>query len=175
MKIVSILLPEYRIDSQPNYQVIGAKIDKALEENFNGKDIAVRALSLADHPQFMLDEFVKVIAETGTDKYDPDRKGIDGFENYNVDFQAGFCTVGKNHSGEGADVVQKFYENVLLDRGYRLRVDLLLIYDIHQLQQAEKIDPDKPGVDSRLEPYMFRFKDRDNKKQALFGIIKLLS
>jgi len=175
MKIISISSPEYKIDKQPDYQAVGAKIDKALEENFGGQDVAIRALSLIDHPQFTLDEFVKVISETGTDKYDPDRKGVEGFENYNVDLQAGFCTVGKNHFGEGADIVQKFYENVLLDRGYRLRVDLLVIYDLSQLIQAQKVDPNQPGVDFRLEPYMFQFKDKNNKKRALLGIIKLLA
>lgn len=174
MEIVSISLPEYSIDTKPNYRSIGAKIDKTLEKYFNGKDVAIRALSLTDHPQLALDEFVKVILENGTDKYDPDRKGVKGFENYDVNLQAGFCTVGKNHFGEGADIIQKFYENVLLDRGYRLRVDLLLIYDLHQLTRAKKVDPKKPGVDARLEPYMFKFKDQKNKKRALIGVIKLL-
>jgi hypothetical protein len=174
--IISLLLPEYNIETQPDYQSIGTKVDKALEENFNGKDVAIRALSLTDHPQLTLDEFVKIIAETGTDKYDPNRKGVDHeiFEPYKPDFQAGFCTVGKNHFGEGADFIQKFYENVLFDRGYRLRLDLLLIYDLHQLVQAEKVDKDKPDVSPHLVPYLFRFKDPEHKPEALLGIIKLL-
>ncbi|MEK7192920.1 MAG: hypothetical protein AAB682_02170 [Patescibacteria group bacterium] len=172
--IVSLPLPEYNIDKQPDYQAIGAKIDEALEENFNGKDVAIRALSLTDHTQFTLDEFVKIILEHGADKYDPDRKGIEGFEDYDVDFQAGFCTIGKNHFGEGADIIQKFYENVLLDRGYRLRIDVLLIYDLNQLTRAEKIDQERQGVHPRLEPYLFKFKDPGHKQHALLGIIKLL-
>lgn len=172
--IISISLPEYKIDKQPDYQAIGAKIDKVLEENFNGKDVAIRALSSTDHPQFTLDEFVKIILEKGTDKYDPNRKGVEGFEDYDVDFQAGFCTIGKNHFGEGADIIQKFYENVLLDRGYRLRIDVLLIYDLNQFIQAEKIDQTKSGVHPRLEPYMFKFKDPEHKQRALLGVIKLL-
>lgn len=172
--IVSISLPEYNIDTKPDYQAIGAKIDAVLEENFDGKSVAVRALSLMDHPQLTLDEFVKIILEKGTDKYDPNRKGIEGFEDYDVDFQAGFGTVGKNLKGEGADIIQKFYENVLLDRGYRLRIDLLLIYDLHQLDKAKKIDSEKKGVHPRLEPYMFKFKDPENKKRALIGIVKIL-
>ena len=172
--IISISLPEYNIDTQPDYQAIGAKIDKLLEENFSGKDVAIRALSLTDHPQFSLADFVKIILEKGTDKYDPSRKGIEGFEDYDVDFQAGFCTIGKNHFGEGADIIQKFYENVLLDRGYRLRIDVLLIYDLNQLTRASKTDPTKPGVHPRLEPYMFKFKDPEHKQSALLGIVKLL-
>ena len=100
--------------------------------------------------------------------------GIEGFEEYDVDFQAGFCTIGKNHFGEGADIIQKFYENVLLDRGYRLRIDVLLIYDLNQLARAGKIDQTNPGVHPRLEPYLFKFKDPEHKQRTLLGIIKLL-
>lgn len=173
-KVISLSLPEYNIDSKPDYQSIGKKIDNVLEEHFVGLDVAIRALSLTDHPKLTLEQFVKVILETGTDKYDSARKGVEGFENYDVDIQAGFCTIGKNHNGEGADIIQKFYENVLLDRGYRLRIDLLLIYDLHQLMPAEKIDPKLLGVHPRLEPYMYKFKDPKNKQHALLGVIKLL-
>jgi len=174
--IIDLSLPEYTIDQQPDYESIGAKIDKVLEENFIGKDVAIRALSLTDHPQLSLNEFVDIIVKTGTDKYDPNRKGVDHevFEPYKPDFQAGFCTVGKNHFGEGADFIKKFYENVLLDRGYRLRLDLLVIYDLHQLIQADKIDKVKPDVSEHLVPYLFRFKDPEHKQKALLGIIKLL-
>ena len=176
MQIISLPLPEYSIQTKPDYQILGDKIDKSLEENFSDKDVAIRALSMQDHPQLTLDEFVDIIIQTGTDKYDPNRKGVDheAFEPYKPDFQADFCTIGKNHFGEGADIIKKFYENVLQDRGYRLRIDLLLIYDLNQLVRAEKMDEDKPGVHPRLEPYLFRFKDPENKAQALLGIIKIL-
>jgi hypothetical protein len=128
-----------------------------------------------DHPQLALDALAKIILETGTDKYDPERKGVghEEFAPYRADFQAGFCTVGKNSTGEGADIIKKFYENVLLDRGYRLRIDLIIIYDLRQIVRAEKMDERKPSVDARLEPYLFRFKNPKYKKQALLGIIKM--
>ena len=174
--IINLPLPEYTIDTQPDYQAIGKKIDDNLEKNFFGKKVAIRALSLTDHPQLTLGEFVNIIATTGTDKYDPKRKGVghEDFEPYNVDLQAGFGTVGTDLQGEGADIIQKFYENALLDRGYRLRIDLLVIYDLNQLIRAEKEDLSKPGVHPRLEPFLFRFKDPEHKLQALLGIIKLL-
>lgn len=52
-------------------------------------------------------------------------------------------------------------------------IDIVIIYDLHQLVRAEKVDRDKPGVDPRLEPYLFRFKDPNNKQKALLGIIKI--
>lgn len=173
IKIISISIPEYTIDTQPDYRAIGDKLDKVLEENFNDKEVAIRALSTMDHSQFTLDELARVIVDKGTDKYDPNRKGVEGFEDYDVDFQAGFGTVGKDLKGEGADIIQKFYENTLLDRGYRLRIDLLLIYNLNQLTKAEK-HTEKEGVHSRLEPYLFKFKNPENKPQALIGIVKIL-
>jgi hypothetical protein len=173
--IISLPLPEYTIVTQPDYRTLGAKIDKVVEDNFNGKDVAIRALSLTDHPELTLDSFTDIIIKTGTDKYDPNRKGVayEEFSAYNADLQAYACRVGKDPI-DGADLIKKFYENVLLDRGYRLRIDLLIIYDLHQLVRAEKVDLSKPGVHPRLEPYLFRFKDPDNKPQALLGIIKIL-
>lgn len=173
--IITLPLPEYKIDIKPDYKTLGVKIDKVVEENFNGKDVAIRAISLTDHPQLTLDEFVDILAKTGTDKYDPLRKGVahEEFAAYNADLQASSCRVGTDPVG-GADIIKKFYENVLLDRGYRLRIDLLSIYDLHQLARATKEDKSKPGTHPRLEPYLFRFKDRENKQQALLGIIKIL-
>jgi len=175
-KIVSVAIPEYTIEMQPDYIAIGEKIDQVIEENFPGQDIAIRAISIADHPQYDLDQLTKIILETGTDKYDPNRKGVahEEFEPYHADFQAGFGTVGKDLHGEGADIVKKFYENALIDRGYRLRIDLLLIYNLHQLMNAEKLDSEKPSVAEHLEPYLFRFKDIENKPGALLGIIQIL-
>lgn len=174
--IISLPLPEYTIDIKPDYEVLGEKIDNTIAENFNGKDVAIRALSLTDHPKLNLDEFTELIVNTGTDKYDAGRTGVDHevFVPYQPDFHAGFCTVGKNHVGEGADFIKKFYENAMLDRGYRLRIDLLLIYDLNQLIQANKVDLDKPSIPSHLEPYLFRFKYPDRKPDALLGIIKIL-
>jgi hypothetical protein len=98
----------------------------------------------------------------------------DIFSPYRPDMHASACTAGKDHFGEGEDFVRKFYENILLDRGYRLRIDLFLVYDLHQLVRAEKLDPDQPGVPARLEPYLFRFKDPSRKRDALLGLVKLL-
>ena len=172
--VVSLALPEYDIQTQPDYAAIGAKIDKALEDNFGGKRVALRAISLAEHCPLSLDQLAGEILRTGWDRYNPNRASLDRhFDAYRPDMHAGAVTIGKDHFGEGADFVRKFYENILLDRGYRLRIDLILIYDRDQLVQAEKVDPDKPAVHPRLEPYLFKFKDPNDKQAALLGILKL--
>jgi len=177
MKIVEVSIPEYTIESQPDYVAVGTKIDKVVAENFEGRLLA-RELSIADHPQYTLDELVDIIARTGTDKYDPDRKMVahETFEAYNLDLQAGEVVIekGKILSESFSEDIRRFYENTLLDRGYRVRIDLIVLYDPNQLIRAEKIDVNHPGTDLHLEEYLWRFKDPDNRPEAVVGMIKIL-
>jgi hypothetical protein len=176
-KIVTLAIPEYNIDDQPDYNTLGIKIDQALESNFEGKFLE-RAISLTDHPQYNLDQLVDIIITTGTDKYDPKRKGVcyEQFEPYKPDLQAGDIDIVNHKLNEpyGKGLIKLFYENVLLDRGYRLRIDLILLYDPQQMLTANKIELTKPGVSPDLEKYLWRFKDPNNKRQALVGLLKLL-
>src|SRR3989344_7956831 len=176
-KIITISIPEYTLDTQPDYSVVGAKIDKSLSENFVGSFL-VRELSITDHPQYTLDELADIILKTGTDKYDPNRKGVahDEFEPYKPDLQAGEVIVkdGKIVSESFSEDVRRFYENALIDRGYRLRIDLIVIYNPEQMVQAKKIDHTKPSIESHLEQYLWRFKDSEDKPRAIVGVIKIL-
>lgn len=176
-KIITISLPEYTIENQPDYEKIGTRIDRAMADNFEGTFL-VRELSITDHPQYSLDMLADIIIKTGTDKYDPSRKGVshESFEPYKPDLQAGEVTIkdGKIVGESFAEDIRRFYENTLLDRGYRLRIDLIVIYDPRQMVQAEKIDHTKPGTEPRLERYLWRFKDQENKSKALVGLIKIL-
>lgn len=177
-KVITISIPEYTLDNQPDYSAVGEKIDKALSENFEGTYL-LRALSIADHPQYNLDELVDIILKTGTDKYDPKRLGVahEKFEPYKPDIQAGMIEVkdGKLISEPFAEDVRRFYENTLIDRGYRLRLDLLVLYDPEQMTKAEKVDADKPSVAPHLEEYLWKFKYPNDKSTAVTGIVKILS
>ncbi len=176
-KIVTISIPEYTIETQPNYQAIGIKIDNTVSDNFEGTFL-VRELSITDHPQYTLDEFTNIILKTGTDKYDPDRKGVahEEFDPYKPDIQAGIVTIvhGKIIGESFAEDIRRFYENALLDRGYRLRIDLIVLYDPKQFIRAEKIDFTKPSVEPHLEEYLWKFKNPERKQDALVGLIKIL-
>ncbi|MFH1780638.1 MAG: hypothetical protein ABH841_01360 [Candidatus Nealsonbacteria bacterium] len=138
----------------------------------------IRALSITDHPQHTVDQLADIILKTGTDKYDPDRKGVahKEFEPYRPDLQAGLLTVenGKIVGESFSEDVRRFYEKALLDRGYRLRIDLLVLYDPKQMAQAEKVDYTKPGTQPHLEKYLWRFRYPEHKPDVLVGIIKIL-
>lgn len=176
-RIVTVHLPEYTIDKQPDYTIIGSRIDRVIGKNFEG-NFALRALSITDHPQYTLDQLVEIIIKTGTDKYDPDRKGVahEEFEPYQADLQAGLITIknGQKLGESFGEDIRRFYENALLDRGYRLRIDLIVLYDPKQLNQATKIDDSKPGTSAYLEQYLWRFNNPKNKSKAVLGIIKIL-
>ncbi len=176
-KIVTIFIPEYTIDVQPDYTAVGFQIDKAVQENFEG-NFLVRELSMIDHPQHSLDELADIILKTGTDKYDPNRKGVahEEFEPYKPDLQAGEVTIkgGKIIGESFSEDVRRFYENTLIDRGYRLRIDLLVLYDPKQMVKAEKVDDAKPNIEPHLEEYLWRFKDSEHKYSAVVGIVKIL-
>ena len=176
-KIIEISIPEYAIETQPDYKSVGEQIDKTITDNFNGTFL-LRALSMIDHPQYTLDELANIILKTGTDKYDTNRKGVahEEFEPYKPDIQAGEIIVrdGKIISESFGEDVKRFYENTLIDRGYRLRIDLIVLYNPQQFIRAEKIDNTKPSVAPHLEEYLWKFKSPDNKSTAVVGIIKIL-
>lgn len=177
MKIVEVSIPEYTLENKPDYKVVGEKVDKVISENFEGRFLA-RSLSIMDHPQYTLDELVDIIVRTGTDKYDPNRKGVahETFGAYDLDLQAGEIVVkdGKVISEPFSEDVRRFYENTLLDRGYRLRIDLIVLYDPSKFIRAVKVIPEHPGTDAHLEEYLWKFKDKENKPQAVVGIVKIL-
>lgn len=184
ISIIKVDLPEYDLKTQPDYIKVGQKVDKEIEYTLTNGQYICRAIGKDDHPQLTLDELVKIIAGTGTDKYDAERKEVcfEEFSMYDHDFQAGLFEI-KNHkivigtSNEQksffGDIVKKFYENVLWDRGYRVRIDLLIIYDPKQLSKAQKVDATKEGVPPYLEEFLYKFNDPENKKEALVAIVKI--
>lgn len=183
-KIVTVKIPEYKIDTKPNYLQIGVKVDKVVEENFADGKYMVRAIGKDDHPNLTLDQLVERILETGTDKYDPERKSVchDQFSVYDYDIQAGTFEI-KNSKivsypgelpGLFAETVYNFYEHTPFDRGYAVRIDLLLIYDLSQFELAKRVNSRDTNIKPGLENYLYRFKDRDDKKSALLGIVKIL-
>ena len=185
VKVIEISLPEYNIKKKPNYIKIGKKVDKVLEKNFPDGKYIIRALSSDDHQGVSLNKLVKIILEKGTDRYDPKRKSIahEEFSGYDYDIQAGTFEIKNSklvipkdykYPTEFGDAVYHFYEHTPLDRGYAVRLDLLIIYDPTKLMRARKFHSKARGVRKGLNKYLYKFKNRKNKKGALLGIVKIL-
>jgi hypothetical protein len=73
-----------------------------------------------------------------------------------------------------AGFIRAFNEWALLDRGYKIRLSLFLIYNMDKLLLGRKIDLNKPDLRQSLTKCLFSFKNKENKKDALVGILKLL-
>jgi len=70
------------------------------------------------------------------------------------------------------DTICDFFESTPYDRGYPVRIGILILYDARKLELAPKIDPRAPS--HRLEKYLYKFKDRENKPDALLGVVRIL-
>jgi hypothetical protein len=185
VKVISISVPEYIITHKPDYLEIGKKVDEEIVKHFGDRKYTYRALGLDDHPGKTLDELVSIILESGTDKYDPHRKSVchEQFCVYDYDIQAGSFEIRDSKivieptdrfPTLFGDTIYDFYEHTPLDRGCPVRIDLLVLYAPDKLELAKLINPDSPGVSPELEKYLYKFKDRNNKQDALLGIVKVL-
>ena len=184
VKVIEISLPEYHIKEKPAYLKLGQKVDKVIEENFPDGKYILRAISLDEHKDISLDQLAEIVIKTGTDKYDQKRKGVehDKFLAYDYDTQAGTITIknGKlvipktyKYTSEFADIVWHFYEHAPYDRGYPVRIDMLIVYDAKMLTKAIKVK-EKPEVRKELTDYLYKFNNPEEKKEALIGVIKIL-
>lgn len=173
-KIIEITLPEYKANVEPDYLTVGPQLDKLLEQHFMGQEIVLRCIGSQDHPGKTLDELANIIMKTGTDKYDPAREGqgygVGTDQGKHIDF---FGTPVRVHAGTDiftTELLDDFYHGSLGDRGYAVRIDIVIIYDVNKLTKVEHLY----GEDVE-ESDGFVFKDSDNKPDAVLGVIKIIA
>lgn len=191
--IHSIALPEYALDPEPYFYAVGTKLDTFIKENFPNQWIAVRAISLQDHPNQTMDDLVNKIIKLGTDRYDPARKGVhhDIDEQFGIELHATpmivrdsdlFCPHYSNRLETGSvfgDFLLDCYEGAKVDRGYPLRLDIMMVYDLTMLESAPMIwkGSDPVLCEDLINPEdttVFKFKYPDEKPKALLGVIKII-
>ena len=189
--VYSPALPNYVRGLEPDFLAVGRKLDATIEAHFQGA-IAIRGISVVDHPGHSLDDLVAIIQELGTDRYDPQRKAVQHelYDPYGVELHALPCTVEggflRAHSSlveapsVMADVLGDFWGGPPVDRGSPpMRLDLLIIFDPHQLEPIFVSYDGKPREGGETPQLMhsleFRFKFPDRKSEALLGFIKILT
>lgn len=171
VKVYQISVPEYHVRSKPDWNKIGSKIDKVIKKYFLGKKAAIRCLSSNDHKGKSINEMVKIIKKSGTDRYCSKRKGdrYENIENKKIDFFALDFKIKDN-----SKIMEQFIEPFYLwppkfgDKPKRL--DIVIIYDISKLK---RVIHQYEGRDD-IKKDGFVFKDPNNKKEALLGVIKIL-
>lgn len=169
--IHKVHIPEYKVGEKPDYRAVGRKIDEEIKLHFLGKRVGLRYLSLQDHPGHTLDTLTQIIIQTGTDRYDPKRKmsvAHDFYDEKGVELFVMPVTVNAELR-VSENTISDFWDGALEDRGYSLRIDLVVIYDLEQL---EKIDIRYEDGNVGEGDYKFRFPAR--KADAILGIIQIL-
>lgn len=183
IRVVSFSIPEYKIDTEPDFQNIGMRVDNLIGKEFGDGQIAIRCIGSMDHPPLTLDKLIQNIIESGTDRYDPARKSIldEGFEDYKFDIHALECYIenGKlkcndNHIMESVtgEIFYDFYHNAKLDRGYSVKIDIMIIYNMDFLLSPLKVNL---KANNPWEKHLFRFRNPNEKNKAILGIVKLLN
>lgn len=183
--ILTINLPEYILSPDCDFDDCGSMVDRLIEEYFSQEPIVIRAIGLCEHGGLTLDELVNKVLDTGTDKYDNDRISIfeEDFNSYQFDFHG--CAYrfvkGKlksfspdNCQSEMGSTFRAFYEHAPTDRGYPVRIDLILIYKLKFLEHIEPMNDDISDYEKLLVSYLFRFINQKEKLSALSGIIRIL-
>ncbi|MEM7034334.1 MAG: hypothetical protein AAF629_32625 [Chloroflexota bacterium] len=174
----TLSLIDYRSDTKPDYATLGSQLDRFIEIKFPGQRIAIRGISLADHPGLGRRDLISTIQNAGTDRYDPHRQGIhhDYYAPFQVDLHAVPCEVTDQLRGLDDDdyaaadsVMAEFladmYEGALAERGHPIRVDIFLIYDLDQLVPII--------IEEGNNSLAFRFKYTQCKPEALLGLISV--
>ncbi len=137
--------------------------------------MALRGIYLQDHPDLSRTELVTTILELGTDRYDPERKSIhhDYFGPLGVDLHAVPCEVTDRLRGLKDDdyvkapsfsgeFIRDFFESARAERGYSLRLDILIAYDLNLLVAVPA---------GATMSYAFKYPDR--KRDALLAVINV--
>ncbi|MBW2964586.1 hypothetical protein KY363_03940 [Candidatus Woesearchaeota archaeon] len=154
-------IPEYTSGKRPDFDSIGAKIDRALVEAFGDRKLVLRGISVQEHGK-TVDEVVNLITSLGTDRTDQQREGR-GYRHVDCDFFAAEW----NPASGGAQIwVRKFYEGSIRHGRSPLRPDLFIVYDPEQVQNITYSKGDKILKDA------YAFKGPE-KKDALLGILRI--
>ncbi len=189
--IASVALPTYKITEPPDAEAFGAVLDEVICETFGQggpREIGIRSVSLFDHPGHTHDSLSDEILASGTDRHDPEHTSVlsETYDPFDVDLHIVPCTVsatslesemcdGSTFYGTTqsvmAEAVSDYYAGPPLDRdGVPLRIDLLTIYDLAQLEGIPI-----PFHDGEKPPFSAcRFRHPDRRSEAVLGLVKVL-
>lgn len=157
--------------NKPDFSTIGQPVDECLKKHFLGKRVLIRALGSQEHVGKSVDDLIRVVCEQGYDRYDPQRVG-DRYENVegkHIDLFALEFTI--NRDGTYMEhFIEPFYYWCIKDRGFPVRVDILILYDPDQLAVVEHRY--KGREDTKTDGYVFKYPN--HKSKAILGVVKIL-
>lgn len=169
--VYRVKVPEYQVNTRPDFKIIGTKIDYHIIKHFLGQKLSIRCISSRDHSKKSVTDLVKIIKKLGTDRYNPNCKGdrYDNVENKHIDIFALDFKITKR--GKYLEkFIEPFYSWPKKFGRKPIKLDLVILYDrtklkkiIHKYEGRKDIKKDG-----------FVFKEPNNKIDAVKGIIKIL-
>ena len=168
VKIWTVITSGYATKKKVNYSDLGEVLDQIIQSNFLGKTIVMRLVGSQDHHKTVT-ELVPIIKKTGTDRYDPQRKMIfhDFYAKHNPDLFASLIKV--STLPIMAKQLEEFYSKTIGDRKKGIRADIITLYNQKSLRMIKHV------YDDQEERDCFTFKDPQQKRKALLGIIMIES
>jgi hypothetical protein len=169
--VITVRVPQYGVDTEPDHKTIGMPVDDVLREHFMGQTILIRGLGSMEHSGKSADDVIEIIKRDGTDRYDPERTG-DRYANVqskHIDLYALKRTISPR-SKIFWQLSWSFYQSPLKTRGYPVKVDILVIYDPKQLKAVVH----KPTGHPNVKRDGFVFIEPNKKPNAIKAIIKIL-
>lgn len=168
----NIEIPEKYITHAPDFVAIGKKIDMCLKQHFLNQRVVVRVLGSQEHKNKSAQEIIKLIQQSGHDRYDPKRIG-DRYENLDGK-QIDLFALPLKITSKGEyfkQFLEPFYYWPIHDNGRPVRVDIAIIYDKTKLKAVHHR---YKGRENEIKKDGFVFKHPDAKRDALLGIIRIL-
>ena len=167
--VYSIFALGYQVKTEPDYKKIGGVLDSVFKKHFLGQKVVIRCISSTEHKGKSVSDLIGIIKKLGTDRYDSNQKGdrYENIHNKTIDFFGLEFKVGKN-SRIMEKFLKPFYEWPKELGRDSIRLDVVLVYDREQLKMALHTYDGK-----RVKRDGFVFKNPDNKKASLKGIIRI--
>lgn len=170
--VLSVNLPEYQADKEPDHEAVGKKVDDFIKQHFLGQHIAIRCIGSCEHQGKTVDDVIEIIKQTGTDHYDPERQG-DRYENKEgkyIDFFAFDYHVEKD-TKMFSIFTWPNYHLTWREPYHPIRIDIVILYDPAKLEQIYFTYKGRENEGQRSDGWVF--KDQENKADAIVGIIKI--
>lgn len=165
VKIFKIKCPDYNPSNISTIKKTVKTIDEVIIDNFNGKDVVIRAVQSAKH-DISKDELIQKIVDTGSDRYGSDSKNAKSVNDKPIDLFGYACKVDKPPFT--LSILEGFHrwKPMSLEVPQR-KADIWMIYDANQLINVE-YNHSYYHVKAH-DGYLF--KDTDNKNESLLGLI----
>ncbi len=166
-------VPREYEENKPDFELVSRRLKDLLRANFMNETIALRLISSTAHENKSLKELIEIIKRTGTDRYDPNRKGdrYDNMENVVIDFFALDLLIGKEQEENCIkDALESFYYYPILHQDRPIKIDLGIVYDIGKIRSVNH----KYIGREEVKKDGFVFIDPQNRKDAIRAIIAIL-